>query len=169
MAAPIIPIIKKVAAKIGSAVASDKRGRKVILWIVGIVLFLLLMPIIALLAIFNSGIDTSFKDVNDMLKEQQIVAEATMTEIERQMLDEGYTELKIEEAQALYTLVLFDRGKEENFVERYVACFDFEQTDEELIDNVNAEFGTTVKAQEYTDVVQEIRDKYANQENEEET
>ncbi len=168
MAAPVIPIIKKVAAKIGSAVASDKRGRKVILWIVGIVLFLLLMPIIALLAIFNSGLDTSFKDVNDILKEQQIVAEATMTEIERQMLYEGYTELKIEEAQALYMLVLFDRGKEENFAQRYVACFDFEQTDEELIDNVNAEFGTTVKAQEYTNVVQEIRDKYANQENEEE-
>ena len=50
MAAPaIVPILKKVA----SVVLSDKKGRKAVLMIVGIVLVLLLLPIIALLGIFS--------------------------------------------------------------------------------------------------------------------
>ncbi len=166
MAAPIIPIIKKVAAKVGSVLASDKKGRKFLLWVVGIVLCLILMPIIALLGIFGSGMELSFDKVNDILKQEQIIAEQTMTEIEERMFNEGYGELKIEEAQALFMLALFDKSKEGDFVERYVDCFAFDQTDQELIDNVNAEFGTEFSAQEFIDIVQEIRNKY-NEENKE--
>lgn len=34
------------------------------------------------------------------------------------MLDEGYSQLKVEEAQAIYLLALFDKTDEENFVDR---------------------------------------------------
>jgi len=49
-------------------------------------------------------------------------------------------------------------------VERLVGCFEAEQTDEQLISAVNAEFGTTINPSDFTVAVQEIRDKYAEQE-----
>ena len=161
MAAPaIIPILKKVA----SVVLSDKKGRKAVLMIVGIVLVIIILPIIALLGIFSGGIDLGLNDINSLVQEQQQVGESTLTAIEEQMLEAGYSELRVEEAQAVYLLALFDKGDEEQFVERLVGCFEDEQTDAELISAVNAEFGTAINPTEFTEAVKEIREKYENQE-----
>ena len=161
MAAPaIIPILKKVA----SVVLSDKKGRKAVLMIVGIVLVIIILPIIALLGIFSGGIDLGLNDINALVQEQQQVGESTLTAIEEQMLEAGYSELRVEEAQAIYLLALFDKGDEEQFVERLVGCFEEEQTDAELISAVNAEFGTAINHSEYTEALKEIREKYSNQE-----
>ena len=161
MAAPaIVPIIKKVA----SVVLSDKKGRKALLMIIGIVLVIIILPIIALLGIFSGGIDLGLDDINSMVQEQQQVGEATLVAIEEAMLDEGYSQLRVEEAQAVYLLALFDKIDEENFVERLVGCFEEEQTDAELIDSVNAEFGTAITPSEFTEALKEVREKYLNQE-----
>ena len=161
MAAPaIVPILKKVA----SVVLSDKKGRKAVLMIVGIVLVLLLLPIIALLGIFSGGIDLGLNDINALVQEQQQIGESTLTAIEEQMLEAGYSELRVEEAQAVYLLALFDKGDEDQFVERLVGCFEEEQTDAELISAVNAEFGTAITPSEFTEALQEVREKYLNQE-----
>ena len=161
MAAPaIVPILKKVA----SVVLSDKKGRKAVLMIIGIVLVIIILPIIALLGIFSGGIDLGLDDINAMVQEQQQVGEATLVAIEEAMLDEGYSQLRVEEAQAVYLLALFDKSDEENFVERLVGCFEEEQTDAELISAVNAEFGTAITPSEFTEALQEVREKYLNQE-----
>ena len=161
MAAPaIIPILKKVA----SVVLSDKKGRKAVLMIIGIVLVIIILPIIALLGIFSGGIDLGLDDINAMVQEQQQVGEATLVAIEEAMLDEGYSQLRVEEAQAVYLLALFDKSDEENFVERLVGCFEEEQTDAELIASVNAEFGTAITPSEFTEALKEVREKYLNQE-----
>ena len=161
MAAPaIVPIIKKVA----SVVLSDKKGRKAVLMIIGIVLVIIILPIIALLGIFSGGIDLGLDDINSMVQEQQQVGEATLVAIEEAMLDEGYSQHRVEEAQAVYLLALFDKIDEENFVERLVGCFEEEQTDAELIASVNAEFGTAITPSEFTETLKEVREKYLNQE-----
>ena len=161
MAAPaIVPILKKVA----TVVLSDKKGRKAVLTIIGIVLVIIILPIIALLGIFSGGIDLGLDDINSMVQEQQQVGEATLVAIEEAMLDEGYSQLRVEEAQAVYLLALFDKSDEENFVERLVGCFEEEQTDAELIASVNAEFGTAITPSEFTEALQEVREKYLNQE-----
>ena len=161
MAAPaIVPIIKKVA----SVVLSDKKGRKAVLMIIGIVLVIIILPIIALLGIFSGGIDLGLDDINSMVQEQQQVGEATLVAIEEAMLDEGYSQLRVEEAQAVYLLALFDKSDEENFVERLVGCFEEEQTDAELIASVNAEFGTAITPSEFTETLKEVRENYLNQE-----
>lgn len=161
MAAPaIIPILKKIAV----AIVSDKKGRKVVIGIVLGVIFVIMMPIIAILGIFSGGIDLGLDDINSLVQQQQTVGESTLTAIEEQMLSEGYSQLKAEEAQAIYLLALFDKTDEENFTERLVGCFETEQTDTELITAVNAEFGTAINPSDFTVAVQEIRDKYAEQE-----
>ncbi len=165
MAAPaIIPILKKVA----TVVISDKKLRKVAVGIVLGVIFIIILPIIAILGIFSGTIDVGVDNVKEILEQKQQIAEYTMSDIEEEMLADGYSAQRIEEAQALYMVVLFGYSEEEGFVEKYVGCFEIEQTDEELISTVNSEFGTTVTTQEFVNVVQEIRDKYAEQENQEE-
>lgn len=162
MAVPVIPILKKVAV----AVVSDKKGRKVVVGVILGVLFMVMMPIVAVLGIFSGGIDLGLDNINSLIQEQQSVGETTLTKIEESMFELGYSEQKVEEAQAIYMFVLFDKTEEENVAERLVDCFEFEQTDEELVNNVNAEFGTNLLPSEFTQAVQEIRDNYAEQEDE---
>ena len=160
MAFPIIPILKKVAVTL----VTDKKARKVILGIVLGIVFVILMPIIAIPGIFSGGIDLGLDDINSLIQQQQQIGESTLTAIEEQMIEAGYSKLNVEEAQAIYLLALFDKTDEENFVERLVGCFRAEQTDTELITAVNEEFGTAINPSDFTVAVQEIRDKYAEQE-----
>ena len=160
MAFPIIPILKKISVTL----VTDKKARKVIIGIILGIIVIIIMPIIAVLGIFSSGLEIGNEKINEIINEYQTVGETVMTEIEEKMIDEGYSKQKIEEAQAVYMLALFEKSEEENFVSRLVGCFAFEQTDEELVNNVNTEFGTDLLASEYTQAVQEIRDRYAEQE-----
>ena len=120
MAAPIIPILKKIAV----ALVSDKKGRKWLLGIILGVLFLILMPIIAVLGIFSGGIDLNTDGLFDKIYEQQAQMEIVAQEIEAEMLNAGYTQVEVQEAQTLYLFVLHDEGAEDGFVLRLVGCFE---------------------------------------------
>ena len=85
MAAPIIPILKKIAV----ALVSDKKGRKWLLGIILGVLFLILMPIIALLGIFSGGIDLNTDGLFDKIYEQQAQMEIVAQAIEGGMSNAG--------------------------------------------------------------------------------
>ena len=154
MAAPIIPILKKVAV----AIVSDKKGRK---WLLGVILgitFIILMPIIALLGIFSGGLDLNLDGIYDKIHEQQAKMEIVAQEIEDEMLNAGYTKVDVEEAQTLYLFALHDEGEEDGFVLRLVGCFETDQTDEELVQKVNTEFGKEITTEEFQNAVQEFRD-----------
>ncbi len=155
MAVPIIPILKKVAV----ALVSDKKGRKWLLGIILGVLFIVLMPIIAVLGIFSGGIDLNMDGLFDKVYEQQAKMEVVVAEIEAAMLEDGFTQTQVEEAQTLYVFALHDEAEEDGFVERLIGCFTLEeQTDEELVLAVNTEFGKDIKCEEFQNAVQEFRD-----------
>lgn len=154
MAAPIIPILKKVAV----AIVSDKKGRK---WLLGIILgitFIILMPIIALLGIFSGGLDLNLDGIYDKIHEQQAKMEIVAQDIEDEMLNAGYTQVEVQEAQTLYIFALHDEAEEDGFVLRLVGCFEADQTDEELVQKVNTEFGKEITTEEFQNAVQEFRD-----------
>lgn len=88
----------------------------------------------------------------DML--QQV--EDTMYAIEDEMTAAGFTG-RIREAQVLYILALEDYAEEPDFVSKLVGCFTAEQTDEQLIAAVNAAFGTELTAEEFGEVMGDIR------------
>ena len=154
MAAPVIPIIKKVVV----TVLTDKRLRKILLGIVLGVLFIILMPIIALLGIFSGDIDLNVDRLYEQLYDQQAKMEAVAQEIEDEMLDAGFTQTQVEEAQTLYVFALHDEGEKDGFVLRLVGCFETDQTDEELVQKVNTEFGKDIKTEDFQNAVQELRD-----------
>ena len=154
MAAPIIPILKKVAV----AIVSDKKGRK---WLLGVILgitFIILMPIIALLGIFSGGLDLNLDGIYDKIHEQQAKMEIVAQDIEDEMLNAGYTQVEVQEAQTLYLFALHDEAEEDGFVLRLVSCFETDQTDEELVQNVNTEFGKEITTEDFQNAVQEFRD-----------
>ena len=154
MAVPIIPILKKVAV----AIVSDKKGRK---WLLGVILgitFIILMPIIALLGIFSGGLDLNLDGIYDKINEQQAKMEIVAQDIEDEMLNAGYTQVEVQEAQTLYLFALHDEAEEDGFVLRLVGCFEADQTDEELVQNVNTEFGKEITTEDFQNAVQEFRD-----------
>ena len=154
MAAPIIPILKKVAV----AIVSDKKGRK---WLLGVILgitFIILMPIIALLGIFSGGLDLNLDGIYDKINEQQAKMEIVAQDIEDEMLNAGYTQQEVQEAQTLYIFALHDEAEEDGFALRLVGCFEADQTDEELVQNVNTEFGKEITTEDFQNAVQEFRD-----------
>ena len=155
MAVPVAAILKKVAVAVGS----NKKVLKTVCGIVLGIVVIVCMPIIALLGIFSGDteivIDTG--PIYDWVEEGQPEFESTFQKVEEKMSDAGFSEERIEEAQILYAYSLFRFSEEENFTDRFVGCFAEEQTDEELIAAVNAEFGTAILPEEFRDIVDEVK------------
>ena len=155
MAVSVAAILKKVAVAVGS----NKNVLKTVCGIVLGIVVIVCMPIIALLGIFSGDteivIDTG--PIYDWVEEGQPEFESTFQKVEEKMSDAGFSEERIEEAQILYAYSLFRFSEEENFTDRFVGCFAEEQTDEELIAAVNAEFGTAILPEEFRDIVDEVK------------
>ena len=155
MAAPIIPILKKLAV----ALVTDKKFRNRVFGIILGILVIIMLPVMAVVGVFSELGNINTSEMEQILSEYEATASAVATEIEEEMTALGFTALKIEEAQTLYAFALYDYGAEEGFVEKLVGCYSLEeQTDEELIAKVNETFGTEYTVDEYTDLMQEIRD-----------
>ena len=104
MAIPIIPILKK----IGTAVLSNKKGRKVIGGIILGSIVLLMTPAAVVLGIFSGSMDINTDGVQTIVKDRQETEEIRYAEIEQAMTEAGYGEIKIREAQAVYSFALFN-------------------------------------------------------------
>ncbi|MBQ3221939.1 MAG: hypothetical protein IJB34_08295 [Clostridia bacterium] len=163
MAAPIIPILKKVAV----AVLTDKKLFKKVMGIILGIIIIILTPVLAIVGIFSQLANVDMSEAKQFIAEYETTASMICEKIEQEMTGLGYTSLQIEEAQTLYVFALYDYGEEEGFVEKIVSCYTIEeQTDEELIAKVNETFGTEYTVDEYTDLMQEIRDNHVLDENE---
>ena len=161
MAIPVIPILKKVAV----ALVSDEKGRK---WLIGVicgVVFIALMPVITLLAIFSGGIDVDIDGLVGIVNEQQAQMEEIVQEIEDEMLLAGYSETQIEYAQTFYMIALHDEGDDNGFIEQLMGCFSFEeQTEAELVDEVNEVFGKEINLEEFLSAVEELHGTHVSDE-----
>lgn len=152
MAFPIAVILKKAAIAVGS----NKKVLKTVGCIALGLVVIICMPMAAVLGIFSggAGIDTGKTEIP---QEEVLQAEETVERIEEKMLEKGFGAERIEEAMVLFSFCLFQFAGEENFAERLAGCFETEQTDEELIAAVNAEFGTNILPEEFIDIMEEIK------------
>ena len=166
MSATVAAALKKIAV----AILTDKKLRKAVLGIVLGIIIIVIMPVVAVIALFNGdiNIDTDrlqqivVEEMSDEEKAKLQAVEDTMKAIETAMNEKGFTAERTKEAQVLYTLALYDHSKADGFVERLVGCFAEDQTDEQLITAVNTAFGTTLNAEDFTKVMTAIRAKAIN-------
>lgn len=161
MSATVAAALKKIAV----VILTDKKLRKAVLGIVLGIIIIVIMPVVAVIALFNGdiNIDTDrlqqivVEEMSDEEKAKLQAVEDTMYAIETAMTEKGFTAERIKEAQVLYTLALYDRSKADGFVDKLVGCFAEDQTDEQLISAVNAAFGTELKAEDYSKIINSIR------------
>ena len=155
MSATVAAALKKIAVYI----LTDKKALKVVGGIIlGIII--IIMPIVALIGIFNGSVNIDTDRLHEMIAEQQSVAIESWTNVETAMTNAGYDSLRIQEAQALFTFALYDHASEPDFASKLVGCFSAEQTDEELIAAVNAAFGTNIVAADFTNAMASTRAAY---------
>lgn len=166
MSATVAAALKKIAV----AVLTNKKLRHVVLGIILGIIIIIMMPMVAILSIFSGDIDIDTDRLQDIVVEEMSdeekaklqTVEDMMNAIESAMTEKGFTAERTKEAQVLYTLALYDYAQANDFVDKLVGCFTEEQTDEQLIAAVNAAFGTELKTEDYSKVMNSIRAKAIN-------
>ena len=161
MSETVAAALKKVAASLLSNPKALKAAGGIVIGVIVIIV----MPIAATIAVFNSDIEIDTqqfqqKVVGNLSAEEQEMlqkVEDTMFSVETEMTAAGLGK-RVKEAQAIYMLALFDDANEPSFVSKLVGCFSAEQTDEQLIHAVNAKFGTELAVQEFRQIMKNIRD-----------
>ena len=162
MAAPAVGAALK---KVATYILTDKKALKVVGLIVGIILVIILLPIGALLAIFNGGIEIDTGRLDEIYQERQIQLVEIWESVESAMADAGFDQTRIDEAQALFIFGLSEHIGEDGFADDLVSCFEEEQTDSELIDAVNAKFGTSIEVEDFQNAMASTRNAYINTSN----
>lgn len=162
MAAPAVGAALK---KVATYILTDKKALKVVGLIVGIILVIILLPIGALLAIFNGGIEIDTGRLDEIYQERQIQLVEIWESVESAMTDAGFDQTRIDEAQALFIFGLSEHVGEDGFADDLVSCFEEEQTDSELIDAVNARFGTSIEVEDFQNAMASTRNAYINTSN----
>jgi len=157
MAVPIIPILKKV----GAAVMSNKKGRKTVLYIILTVTIIIMLPMIAVMGIFSNDASIDTSEIESIIREREKIEAERHAEIEQIMTDAGYEELKIREAQAIYSFALFGIAGDD-LAQKLSDCF-MAETDEELVKKINASFGTNFAYEEIVAVLESVRQEYENE------
>lgn len=166
MSATVAAALKKIAV----AVLTDKKLRRTVLGIVLGVIIIIIMPVAAVISLFNGDIEIDTDRLQALVvenlsaeeKAKLQAVEDTMYAIEDEMKAAGFTAEKAKEAQVLYVLALSDYAEQTDFVSKLAGCFAEDQTDEQLITAVNTAFGTTLNAENFTKVMTAIRAKAIN-------
>ena len=166
MSATVAAALKKIAV----AVLTDKKLRRTVLGIILGVIIIIIMPVAAVISLFNGDIEIDTDRLQTLVvenlsaeeKAKLQAVENTMYAIETAMTEKGFTAEKAKEAQVLYVLALSDYAEQTDFVSKLAGCFAEEQTDEQLISAVNTAFGTELKTEDYSNVMNSIRAKAIN-------
>lgn len=162
------PAVAAVAKKVIVYILTDEKALKVVLGIVLGIIIIILLPLGVIIGVLNGDVEIDADRMQEMIvqnlsaEEQAMLQgiEDTMYGIEDGMTEAGYGNQRVTEAQVLYVLALSSHSAEDGFVDKLVGCFAENQTDEQLISAVNSAFGTSITAQDFSNVMSNIRNAY---------
>lgn len=161
MSATVGAALKKIAVSL----LTDPKTLKFVGGIVIGVIVIIVMPIAAVVSVFNGEIRIDTDRLQQMVVENLSTEEQaklqkvgdTMFGIEEKMNAAGFTG-RVKEAQVFYVLALSDYTEEDGFIDKLIGCFAADQTDEQLIAAVNTAFGTELASEDFTKIMENIRD-----------
>lgn len=167
------PAVAAVAKKVIVFILTDEKALK---WVLGIILgiiIILLLPLAVIIGVLNGDVEVDPNRMQEMIvqnlsaEEQAMLQgiEDTMYSIEDSMTTAGYGAERVKEAQVLYVLALSSYSSQDGFADKLTGCFANEQTDEQLITAVNSAFGTSITAQDFSNVMSNIRNAYIDTSN----
>ena len=163
MSAAIGAALKKIAV----ALLTDKKVLKTLGMAILVLIVALLLPLMAMMAILTGDIELDTRELMDRIEANLSASDLAMLTTIQDTMDGIETALtdaempsRVREAQALYIMALYDKSGSSNFVSRLVSCFWESQTDTQLINAVNSEFGTNIVVEEFSRVAQNLRTTY---------
>ena len=163
MSAAIGAALKKIAV----ALLTDKKVLKTLGMAILVLIVALLLPLMAMMAILTGDIELDTRELMDRIEANLSASDLAMLTTIQDTMDGIETALtdaempsRVREAQALYIMALYDKSGSSNFVSRLVSCFWENQTDTQLINAVNSEFGTNIVVEEFSRVAQNLRTTY---------
>ncbi|MDD4492834.1 MAG: hypothetical protein PHV32_00545 [Eubacteriales bacterium] len=145
MAAPIAVAAKKVL----EVLASSKKGRKFLGYVIGITLFLILLPVIVLYGLFGgiSGTEDSVLQADQIIaalpseqREQLVGIDNAYQRIAEVFSEKDLTENDTEKAQEIYAGLLIGKEDDESFYDNLVWCFQNVSEEASLYDNLASKF-----------------------------
>lgn len=154
MSATVAAALKKIAV----AILTNPKALKKVGMILLVILLVVFLPIGAIIALFNGQIDVNpnrlqaivMENMSDEERARMEMRDAITAEIEAKMNDAGYDYTQKEKAKILYSMALYSYSGTDGFTDKLVGCFAADQTDAALIAAVNAAFGTSIDADEFT-------------------
>ena len=157
MSATLGAALKKIAV----ALLTERRNWEKIAVALFAVLLLFLLPILSVEAIFQANMDWDSPELVSAVLEELDVgslgflesSNSVLTQLQEALKAVGFGFDEFRKAQALYWLALSPYAEEDDFVQKLVGCFAPEQTNEELVANVNAAFGTDIDPEEFEKIL----------------
>jgi hypothetical protein len=149
--------IATVAKKVLTFLLGDKKGRKFLLYVVGIALFIICLPLIVLVGLFgwmagDGGTLIDNDAVLSMLPEQQAsqiaVMDSTCNTIASVFESKGLDTEDSKKASAIYISYLVGMENEENFFENLADCFLNTKADKDVYDLVSETFLVVVSEED---------------------
>ena len=163
MSVTVAAALKKVAA----AVLTDKKAGKTVTGVVLAVILIVIFPIVGVTGALGSLGKADAAQLQAILAEnlsgneiEKLQAfEDTMCAIESAMAEAGFA-ARTREAQAIYALLLSNDADDSSMIEKLVGCFSAEQTDAQLLANVNAAFEIEIPFEDFVKIMQRVRAVY---------
>ena len=131
----------------------DKKGRKFLLYVIGIALFIVLLPLIAVYGLFGWMAGDGGSDLIDQAfiygqipEEQRVIIEQYEAELEQitsVFTENGLTQSDISQAKTIYISCLTGTEKEDGFYQKYADCFVNQTEGNDLLTNISSAFGVT--------------------------
>ena len=143
--------VGKVALKVLQFLVGDKKGRKFLGYVIGIALFIVLIPVIALYGLFGwmstddvvdiVGYDAIYENLPSDIQDQLTENETQLQQIDTVFAENGLTDDEADQAKLIYLSYLTDRYSEENFYQRLADCFLTVSEESDLLTNISSAFG----------------------------
>lgn len=160
MSTTIAAALKKIAL----AIVSEPKVLKTVIGIIIGIVIIICMPIAVILGISNGQVAIDPARLEELISEnlpsevqtELQLLEDTLQRIEQEMVTEGFSLQRAEEAKALYLLALSDHGTQHDFIPTLVSCFQGPQTDEELVAAVNETFGCCIQLEDFRNTMNSI-------------
>ena len=142
-------VVAKVARKVLAILAGDKNGRKFLGYVIGIVLFIVLLPVIAVYGLFGwmagggateiVSPDMVYSAMPAEYRERMEQYNAELSMIETTFAECGVSSL----AKTIYISSLIGKEREENFYRTYADCFLNADEEHDPLQNISSAFGVT--------------------------
>ena len=143
----VVTAVKKVL----TALVGNKKGRKFLGYVIGIIIFIVLLPVIAIYGLFGwmsggevaeiVGYDAIYQKLPTEIREQIDENGIQLDTIETVFRENSLSDEDISKAKLIYLSCLTDKYGEENFYQRFADCFLTVSEESDLLPNVASAFG----------------------------